>query len=54
MSTAAPPQPAESAAKTVGRGVMFIGFAKIYFMVTGSVQRLLLNRERASNDHFSP
>jgi stage V sporulation protein B len=35
--------PAESAAKTVGRGVMFIGFAKIYFMVTGSVQRLLLN-----------
>jgi O-antigen/teichoic acid export membrane protein len=43
VSTAAPPQPAESAAKTVGRGVMFIGFAKIYFMLTGSVQRFLLN-----------
>jgi O-antigen/teichoic acid export membrane protein len=34
---------AESAAKTVGRGVMFIGFAKIYFMLTGAVQRFLLN-----------
>src|SRR5690349_6306888 len=39
--SAAPP--AESAAKTVGRGVMFIGFAKIYFMLSGSIQRLLLN-----------
>jgi O-antigen/teichoic acid export membrane protein len=35
---------AESAAKTVGRGVMFIGFAKIYFMLTGTIQRLLLTR----------
>ena len=41
---AATPAPApESAAKTVGRGVMFIGFAKIYFMVTGAIQRFLLN-----------
>ena len=47
VSTAAPPQPAESAAKTVGRGVMFIGFAKIYFMLTGSVQRFLLNTSSA-------
>ena len=41
---AAAAPPAESAAKTVGRGVMFIGFAKIYFMLTGTVQRLLLTR----------
>ena len=38
------PKPAESAAKIVGRGVMFIGFAKVYFMLTGTVQRLLLAR----------
>jgi stage V sporulation protein B len=49
MSTAAPQaqpqlQPAESAAKTVGRGVMFIGFAKLYFMLTGFAQRVLLTR----------
>jgi O-antigen/teichoic acid export membrane protein len=40
---AAPAPASESAAKTVGRGVMFIGFAKIYFMLTGAVQRFLLN-----------
>jgi O-antigen/teichoic acid export membrane protein len=44
MSDAAPAPAAESAAKTVGRGVMFIGFAKVYFMLTGTVQRLLLTR----------
>jgi len=44
MSTAAeaPKPAADSAAKTVGRGVMFIGFAKVYFMLTGTVQRLAL------------
>jgi len=36
--------PAESAAKTVGRGVMFIGMAKVYFMLSGSIQRYLLTR----------
>ena len=41
---AAAPAPAESAAKTVGRGVMFIGFAKVYFMLTGFAQRVLLTR----------
>jgi len=48
MSAQAPAAPpavapaAESAAKTVGRGVMFIGFAKVFFMLTGSVQKFLL------------
>jgi O-antigen/teichoic acid export membrane protein len=44
MTTAAeaPKPAADSAAKTVGRGVMFIGFAKVYFMLTGTVQRLAL------------
>ena len=48
MSAEAPPkaEPAESAAKIVGRGVMFIGFAKVYFMLTGTVQRLLLDAHR--------
>jgi len=34
----------ETAAKTVGRGVMFIGFAKVFFMISGSLQRILLTR----------
>ena len=38
---AGPPRPPP---KTVGRGVMFIGFAKIYFMLTGFAQRFLLTR----------
>jgi O-antigen/teichoic acid export membrane protein len=44
MSAAAPAPAAESAAKTVGRGVMFIGFAKVFFMVSGFAQRYLLTR----------
>jgi stage V sporulation protein B len=36
--------PAESAAKTVAGGVVFIGFAKVYFMLTGFAQRVLLTR----------
>jgi O-antigen/teichoic acid export membrane protein len=42
MSEAARKEAAESAAKTVGRGVMFIGFAKVFFLVSGSIQRILL------------
>ncbi|HXU03323.1 MAG TPA: lipopolysaccharide biosynthesis protein [Polyangia bacterium] len=45
MSTAEAPAPAgESAAKTVAGGVLFIGFAKVYFMLTGFAQRVLLTR----------
>jgi O-antigen/teichoic acid export membrane protein len=44
MSDDAPAPAQESAAKTVGRGVMFIGFAKVYFMLTGTVQRVLITR----------
>jgi stage V sporulation protein B len=32
----------EAAARTVGRGVLFIGAAKVFFMLSGSVQRFLL------------
>jgi len=42
MTADAAAPPAESAAKTVGRGVMFIGFAKIFFMLSGSIQRFWL------------
>ena len=31
-------EPSQGSAREVGRGVMFIGFAKIYFMLTGTVQ----------------
>jgi O-antigen/teichoic acid export membrane protein len=34
----------EAAEKTVGRGVAFIGFAKIFFMLSASLQRILLTR----------
>jgi O-antigen/teichoic acid export membrane protein len=44
VSAAAAPPVADSAAKTVGRGVVFIGFAKVYFMLTGFAQRVLLTR----------
>ena len=45
MSATGAPTPAtESAAKTVAGGVMFIGFAKVYFMLTGFAQRVLLTR----------
>src|SRR3954447_14134738 len=43
-STEAVKPPAESAAKTVAGGVMFIGFVKVYFMLTGFAQRVLLTR----------
>jgi O-antigen/teichoic acid export membrane protein len=43
-SPAAAEPPPESAAKTVAGGVMFIGFAKVYFMLTGFAQRVLLTR----------
>ena len=45
MSATGAPTPAtESAAKIVAGGVMFIGFAKVYFMLTGFAQRVLLTR----------
>jgi O-antigen/teichoic acid export membrane protein len=37
-------EPSQGSAVVVGRGVLFIGFAKVYFMLTGTVQRLLLTR----------
>ena len=36
--------PETDAAVVAGRGALFIGFAKIYFMVSGSVQQILLPR----------
>jgi O-antigen/teichoic acid export membrane protein len=41
---AAPPRPAADgdAAVVAGRGALFIGFAKIYFMLSGSLQQVLL------------
>jgi stage V sporulation protein B len=48
---AAPPAPAQTtaapetdAAVVAGRGAIFIGFAKIFFMVSGSVQQIVLPR----------
>jgi stage V sporulation protein B len=38
------------AAVVAGRGALFIGFAKIYFMVSGSVQQILLPRLLAAAD----
>jgi stage V sporulation protein B len=38
------PEKKVEAAVVAGRGAIFIGFAKIYFMVTGFVQRVLLTR----------
>jgi stage V sporulation protein B len=41
-ATPAPAPDAGDAAVVAGRGALFIGFAKIYFMMTGSVQQILL------------
>ena len=38
------PAPESDAAVVAGRGAIFIGFAKIYFMVSGSVQQIVLPR----------
>jgi O-antigen/teichoic acid export membrane protein len=37
-------KPETDAAVVAGRGALFIGFAKIYFMVSGSVQQIVLPR----------
>ncbi len=41
---AKPAAPETDAGIVAGRGALFIGFAKIYFMVSGSVQQILLPR----------
>jgi stage V sporulation protein B len=41
---ASPSGPKAEAAVVAGRGALFIGFAKIYFMVSGFLQRVLLTR----------
>ena len=43
-SEPAAPAPEHDAAVVAGRGALFIGFAKIYFMLSGSVQQILLPR----------
>lgn len=50
MSAAIKPAAESDAAVVAGRGAIFIGFAKIFFMVSGSVQQILLPRLLAAAD----
>lgn len=42
--------PETDAAVVAGRGALFIGFAKIYFMLTGAVQQFVLPNKLSSSD----
>jgi O-antigen/teichoic acid export membrane protein len=44
VTVAATAEPKAEAAVVAGRGAIFIGFAKVYFMVSGLLQRILLTR----------
>jgi stage V sporulation protein B len=46
------PAKPDDAAVVVGRGALFIGFAKIYFMVSGSVQQIVLPKYVLSTAEF--
>jgi stage V sporulation protein B len=42
--------PESDAAVVAGRGALFIGFAKIYFMITGAVQQFVLPNKLSQSD----